>query len=1129
MKALSSTGVGPSLGVTRSAQAHARDPLKPLRTSTPKTITRGELPPSRTRFRRRSRGLLFAVGPTILLSAMSAGLVVGCGGDSAGARDAQNAVQALKAAHPGAKIQVEGNRVRLVYGVVATGNSPHAAAEGFRQRHAAAFGVEPGDLAPEVGKGSEGREGASSESGVGLMYNPTTGKYKFRLYSYRQQRDGITVFGSGMRTLVREDDGNAVVWANADLRPLGNFKASATAPTSAVNLEKSLQALRNNPELTHQLPAPTALAKVSSPTSTIFAGVGAKEAEPRMAIQYTAQDANGIGRWTFVADAATGDVLHVQSHLHFAVNGTVKAQVITGPESLECGTLGIVPLPYANVTSSAGNAITDAAGAFSIPQSGSAAVSLTSTVTGKFFKVVDEESAYSLSLKVTPPGPADFVHRDTQVPPESVLARLNAYKHANDLRDMLLKYVPDYPVIAEQTDFQINVNLADQNCGLHGGAYYNDDITPRTLNFCRSTADRPNMAFRSIIHHEYGHHIIDSGKSWQDEYGEGMADTIAMLFSKDPRIGIGAHLKNCDEPLRNAATNCQYIEGAACSSCGDTTYGCGGLISGIVWDIWKQLDASEPERSDDIIRSLVFSSIPMHRGSKIQPSLAVDLLTLDDDDKLIENGTPHYQEICAGFEQHGIKCPAILDGLVLKGTDLAAEGPSNGPFQPSSMRYTLHNLGPEPNMVYSVKIPSDARWLTVDSMSGTIALGQPKTVAVSIDQAQAALLPNGKYTANLEFVNQTSGVGNVSRAVKLRVGAPVPIYTATFTNGDMSGFTIDSVEGNLWHGSVRCKDGLPGHTSDGSLFYGKDENCVYNTPVPYQHTVVSPAIKIANPREVELGFNYYLATEQTSDRDMADVALSVDGGPFQTIASNKNGGGQPLAEGSNWSSIRMDLSELLPANGPTTIQLRFSFNAVTPYNNNKDGFVVDDVVVYGKPQSCTSNTQCDDGVSCNGVETCVNQVCAPGTPVTCDDGNACTKDWCDSAAGCKHENNTDPCADDGNACTNDVCGGGICTHPDNGSCAAQGPCAGYCMNPIQFSTSNYQSGDLGTNATCHETMAPLRGGLCGNFASSRQLFVNGVPMTCNWSSWNSLPSAKNGGHCIYTTSGDSSWASFSTW
>lgn len=139
-----------------------------------------------------------------------------------------------------------------------------------------------------------------------------------------------------------------------------------------------------------------------------------------------------------------------------------------------------------------------------------------------------------------------------------------------------------------------------------------------------------------------------------------------MLYAKDPRIGIGYNF-DCGEPLRNADRHCDY-DPDECSSCGAGIYDCGALLSGTIWDIWQLLEATEPD-ADDIIRSLVFASIPMHSGIGIDPSIAIDLVTLDDDDGLLENGTPHYAEICQGFAMHAMSCPPLEDGLVVQGAN----------------------------------------------------------------------------------------------------------------------------------------------------------------------------------------------------------------------------------------------------------------------------------------------------------------------------------------------------------------------------------------------------------------------------------------------------------------------------
>ncbi len=52
--------------------------------------------------------------------------------------------------------------------------------------------------------------------------------------------------------------------------------------------------------------------------------------------------------------------------------------------------------------------------------------------------------------------------------------------------------------------------------------------------------------------------------------------------------------------------------------------------------------------------------------------------------------------------------------------------------------------------------------------------------------------------------------------------------------------------------------------------------------------------------------------------------------------------------------------------------------------------------------ACASDGDCDDGNACTGVERCVGHACVAGTPLGCNDGDVCTADACDPAAGCVH-------------------------------------------------------------------------------------------------------------------------------
>src|SRR5438876_508775 len=88
--------------------------------------------------------------------------------------------------------------------------------------------------------------------------------------------------------------------------------------------------------------------------------------------------------------------------------------------------------------------------------------------------------------------------------------------------------------------------------------------------------------------------------------------------------------------------------------------------------------------------------------------------------------------------------------------------------------------------------------------------------------------------------------------------------------------------------------------------------------------------------------------------------------------------------------------------------------------------------------ACSHTDTCDDGVFCNGVETCNPSTgkCDRGTPVDCSDHDVCTMDSCNEAArrcendplqGCCHENLD---CNDHDACTVDTCDTitGMCHH-----------------------------------------------------------------------------------------------------
>lgn len=89
-----------------------------------------------------------------------------------------------------------------------------------------------------------------------------------------------------------------------------------------------------------------------------------------------------------------------------------------------------------------------------------------------------------------------------------------------------------------------------------------------------------------------------------------------------------------------------------------------------------------------------------------------------------------------------------------------------------------------------------------------------------------------------------------------------------------------------------------------------------------------------------------------------------------------------------------------------------------------------DVVAAAIGESCNVDADCDNGIYCDGIESCSTEtsVCLDSTGDPCAEGETCNEDTdtCDAAPACT----VDADCDDTNLCTTDTCVEGECVNAD---------------------------------------------------------------------------------------------------
>jgi len=531
----------------------------------------------------------------------------------------------LSRAHPGVRSYVDGGKMLAVYGVPMTsGATADEAAATFLGRHADAFGLGDLDL----------RQWQRVDLDQG----------KFTAFLYNQRIEGLPVDGGIARVLV----------SNLLSRPTVVFAGGRMADASAVQFGAEsaiaqgdvIATIAADPRFSH-------LRDWGQPELCyIESDEIAESAGPVRAWRVYGGNEHVEGYEFFVSDI-TGQLVLVRSALHHDdVTGTATG--LASPGTLpDIGANPPTALTLENLqinASGIGSVITDDDGNFIFPNVGVSSTTLQATLEGPWVDVVNNAGGdLNTSLPGVVPGtPAAFVINTS--PSESTTSQVNAFLHTSRTHDFMKDRAPAFTALDIPIRANANVN---SNCN----ATFNSGNL--TINFYTSGGGCVNTAYSTVVSHEYGHFIVNRLGLSQGGFGEGYGDSVAMMINDTPIVG---ERFSGGSPVRSPGLINQTYP---CSS--SAIHTCGQILAGTWWDIRTNLGNKYGSAMGLAVTQQLFVDWSLITGggtgsstlNSAHPLTAIEVLTVNDDDGNLGNGTPDYAEICNAFGQHNIDCPEL--------------------------------------------------------------------------------------------------------------------------------------------------------------------------------------------------------------------------------------------------------------------------------------------------------------------------------------------------------------------------------------------------------------------------------------------------------------------------------------
>lgn len=229
-----------------------------------------------------------------------------------------------------------------------------------------------------------------------------------------------------------------------------------------------------------------------------------------------------------------------------------------------------------------------------------------------------------------------------------LVAQANCFNSINQMRNWVRKTNPTDNTFDDGAPYRARPNRGSGCSAVFAGNEVRFDAAAMQVG---AGTPCPNMAWAAVIWHEMGHWMnqnYGNARPGATALDEGIADVWSMYLLDFEITGNGT------SGARSGLNTDEF--------CGDCAEGCWGEVHadgqplmGALWKVRRNLETTHGEvLGAEIADALFLGWLNATNIPRIEPStILYQWLILDDDDGIVSNGTPNFDDINNAFKEQG--------------------------------------------------------------------------------------------------------------------------------------------------------------------------------------------------------------------------------------------------------------------------------------------------------------------------------------------------------------------------------------------------------------------------------------------------------------------------------------------